>query len=343
MQSKPSQDNVLLNTLIILGLIMIAATFFGSKYNIGNKFWYSTRIVQLKFLSIFPDTKYTPKALYTNGLNVLETYTPDIISLQFKKYFDQRYMHKASFVPSVILITCFVLFLIKLNSRSKGSYNMYSFMRAFKSKWPWIGNYIKDDPLNQNPEFGAYAQPLTPAVFLVKNNIYCENTMSFNESLAMNILCKQLGKKLAYPSNSNNKSQAELILHFDETEKKLFEVLARFVADDKIIELWEKHRYKVTFFMGLYECANIVSHTSLCKLPYIRKGLRVLFLALSSVGRKESFVECLGCFSHFQAEKFFFRAGGKGGILEPEVQSGVRSLKGYVFSLEGNEIEHSWP
>lgn len=81
------------------------------------------------------------------------------------------------------------------------------------------------------------------------------------------------------------------------------------------------HGFKTTAFMALLEEVRKSGVVPTLEFQWLKKHDRVLSFALSSVGRKVSFVECGGCFAHFIIEKQIGRP-----LTKPEVHEAVNGL-----------------
>lgn len=358
-----------LETSLLLLFFACISIGLASYFKLGEVIWLKSREAQLSVYGVATQLfgHDEPGKAFDDLMFIRSTESRATL----QKLFDEKYRQLISLVPKLGMGILIVAFFSTLQPRGKLNFN--TFLKTFSRKWPWLNAYRADKPLEQSPLPGStYAHPMSPATFLTKqwpslpkkHHIYEEPINHFNEKLAHTILAKQLDNgnglegrfKRIYSNGKLNltrtlehslsKVERKLVEEFLPNLQRSYEIspVDCVVEDDgkwvppnaqeqKMADLIGLHQFTRTFMMSFFESCNKKQYVTLSSLPWLRKQDRVLFLALSSVGRNETFVESAGCFSHWVAEKHIKKANG---ITEPQVFLAINALKSYVDELKGD-------
>lgn len=130
------------------------------------------------------------------------------------------------------------------------------------------------------------------------------------------------GKRIFSPFG--NKADKDL-------EKLVEKTIQKYMNEDKIKKITDKHFYKKTVFAALLEAAREDGVLASCEFLWLKTVDRDMWYILNNVGRKSSHAECAAPWAHFLAEKALERK-----IANPMVSNAIIALDQYMFDTSYN-------
>jgi hypothetical protein len=121
-----------------------------------------------------------------------------------------------------------------------------------------------------------------------------------------------------------NKSDKDL-------EKLVEKTIQKYMKEEKIKSIVNKHFYKKTVFAALLEAAREDGVLATCEFLWLKTVDRDMWYMLNNVGRKSSHAECAAPWAHFLAEKALERK-----IANPMVSNAIIALDQYMFDTSYN-------
>jgi hypothetical protein len=111
-----------------------------------------------------------------------------------------------------------------------------------------------------------------------------------------------------------------------ELEKLVEKTLQKYMNEEKIKNIVNRHFYKKTVFAALLEAAREDGVLASCEFLWLKTVDRDMWYILNNVGRKSSHTECAAPWAHFLAEKALERK-----IANPMVSNAIIALDQYLF------------
>lgn len=109
-------------------------------------------------------------------------------------------------------------------------------------------------------------------------------------------------------------------------DKKVDSIIAKYEKNPMIIDVVNRHFYVKTLFASLLERARLDGVLSNGEFLWLKIKKRDLWYMMCNVGRKASFIECAGPWSHWLAEKSLEKK-----ISNPMVMNAVKALDQYLI------------
>lgn len=131
------------------------------------------------------------------------------------------------------------------------------------------------------------------------------------------------GKKAAFSFAARKKTK--------ELEKFVDDTIKKYMNNDKIKTILNRHFYKKTVFAALLEAAREDGVLASSEFLWLKTVDRDLWYMLNNVGRRAAFAECAAPWSHFLYEKALDRK-----IANPMISSAIIALDQYLFDTSYN-------
>lgn len=108
--------------------------------------------------------------------------------------------------------------------------------------------------------------------------------------------------------------------------KKIDSTIKKYMNDEKVKAILNRHFYKKTVFAAFLETARDDGVIATSEFLWLKTVDRELWYMLNNVGRKSAFPECAAPWSHFLAEKALDRK-----VANPMIQNAIIALDQYLF------------
>lgn len=141
---------------------------------------------------------------------------------------------------------------------------------------------------------------------------------------------KAINEKIAKSYSTGKKKGG--FLWFQSKEDKLLDksvnsIIKKYMNDEKIKIILNRHFYKKTVFAAFLEAARDDGVIASSEFLWLKTVDRDLWYILNNVGRKSAFPECAAPWAHFLAEKALDRK-----VANPMIQNAIIALDEYMFT-----------
>jgi len=110
------------------------------------------------------------------------------------------------------------------------------------------------------------------------------------------------------------------------TDKLIEDTIKKYMNNEKIKKIVDRHFYKKTVFAAFLEAAREDGVLATSEFLWLKTVDREMWYMLNNVGRKSAFSECAGPWAHFLAEKALDRK-----IANPMVSNAIIAFDQYLF------------
>lgn len=332
--SGSSMDSLWIAVIFVIFCIFI---WWGRHYWLPYVLWLKLgeTILIGKIVSISPNLIETLRY----SMNNVESLTPNDVNeimLNVGQYY------KWPIAIFLWLLSVYTFF-TRIGSKFNRSYTMKMLADCEKENWPQIIPALKQDLINMDINEGPWASAMNPLEFAKKHNLlivekntaelkHVENHNKYNVSVdrqkAQNIFIRQLGFQwsgfkalpkhtralfaiFAAAINGDRDSAFDLLrkinLSMEYRKKPDFsgykQLLKKHANSKAVKEIISRHAYVLTLMPTMLELSRASGVLATADFIWLKPLDRTLWYVLNNVGRRASFPEVAGIFSHWQAEK----------------------------------------
>ena len=335
---------------LFLIIIVIMALLFAIWYFVGNEIKYLYlyyKIITIKLISIVYSTDEINKLIsFIEKTPIQEITLKDLGQIG-------NYVNSFFTIPLVAFIsyrTYNIYNNLKIHKFSH-KHSMKSLAIQEVKNWKYIAPVINRDLVKEPLYKGRFAMAKKPSQYAIENNLLSvpNNLKTLDKDKAIICFQKQLGKPISSYEQmkpqekaiflilvavlvEDNKSAMDCINNLAEQSSKLnrktmpsfqsTKQFEKYLSSEKVKQIINSHSFAYTMIIDLYIQVKKLGVLPSSYFVWLKPRDRKLWYVLNCVGRKVSFVEVAGIFSHYKTEEKLNQA-----LIEPYVKPAVDGLE----------------